>query len=84
MEFNLQLRDRQVCLQVINTGPPLPDALQERIFDSMISLREEGGQHLGLGLYMVRLIVRFHRGKVRAFNHPDGGRVVFEILLPAL
>jgi two-component system sensor histidine kinase ChvG len=82
IELALARLDKWVRLQVINTGPPLPEILQERIFDSLTGTRAGEGQHLGLGLYVVRLIVQYHQGQVRAFNHPAGGRVVFEILLP--
>lgn len=84
IEMLLVRQDKWVRLQVINTGPPLPENLQERIFDSLTGTRAGEGHHLGLGLYVVRLIVQYHQGQVRAFNHPGGGRVVFEILLPAL
>ena len=63
-------------LSVSNEGPLLPAELQERLFDPMVSLRrsESGGVHLGLGLHIVRLIVDFHRGGVKAENLPDGRR----------
>lgn len=82
IELVLTRLERWIRLEVINTGPPLPEALQARIFDSLTGTRAGEGHHLGLGLYVVRLIVQYHQGEVRAFNHPDGGRVVFEILLP--
>lgn len=82
IELVLTRELQELCLQVINTGPPLPDALQGRLFDSLTSGRDGEGHHLGLGLYVVRLIVDFHKGRVQAFNHPDGRKVVFEIRLP--
>jgi Signal transduction histidine kinase len=81
IELVLTRELQEICLQVINTGPPIPDVLQGRLFDSLTSGRGGEGHHLGLGLYVVRLIVDFHKGKVQAFNHPDG-KVVFEIRLP--
>lgn len=83
IELQLAREEEEVCLRVINTGPPLPHTLEGRLFDSLTSGRGGEGHHLGLGLYVVRLIVDFHKGSVRAFNHPEGGRVVFEIRLPA-
>lgn len=82
IEFVLTRELEEVCLQVINTGPPIPDALHGLLFDSLTSGRGGEGHHLGLGLYVVRLIVEFHKGKVQAFNHPDGDKVVFEVRLP--
>lgn len=55
---------------VANAGPPLPETMQGRLFDSMVSLREESSDttHLGLGLYIVRLIAEYHGGNVVANN----------------
>lgn len=83
IEFRLARWRQDICLQVINTGPAIPEALQGRLFDSLTSGRTGEGDHLGLGLYVVRLIVEFHHGRVRAFNHPDGDKVVFEVALPS-
>src|SRR6185295_13925465 len=70
-------------LRVENQGPPLPDAIRESLFDSMVSLRTErsgGTPHLGLGLHIARLIAEFHGGTLRAENLPGGG-VAFEARL---
>jgi len=64
-------------LSVENDGPPVPDAMLDRLFDSMVTLRE--GEHLGLGLYIVRLVAEFHGGRVRAANLPGGKGVRFEV-----
>ena len=67
-------------LRVENGGPPLPDAIRDSLFDSMVSLRSErsgGVPHLGLGLYIARLIAEFHGGALRAENQPGGGGVGF-------
>jgi signal transduction histidine kinase len=71
-------------LAVRNTGSRLPDELQERLFDSLVSLREKrgAGPHLGLGLYIVRLVAVAHGGEVSARNLPAGVGVEFQITLP--
>jgi signal transduction histidine kinase len=74
-------------LSVGNDGPLLPDGMRERLFESMVSMRDgRGGDgatpHLGLGLYIVRLVVERHRGSVRADNRSDGSGVVFTVTLP--
>jgi len=73
-------------ISVSNEGPPLPDELQERLFDPMVSLRDadSDGIHLGLGLHIVRLIVEFHGGRVRANNLPGEKGVKIAIQLPAI
>ena len=74
------------AISVSNEGPPLPAALQDHLFDPMVSLRDAGteGVHLGLGLHVVRLISDFHGGDVQAANLADGGGVRFTLTLPAL
>lgn len=68
-------------LRVENRGAQLPDAIRDSLFDSMVSLRSErssGAPHLGLGLYIARLIAEFHGGALRAENLPGGDGVAFE------
>ncbi|MCD6673922.1 MAG: ATP-binding protein [Burkholderiaceae bacterium] len=52
-------------IAVRNRGPALPAAMRESLFDSMVSVREHrasAATHLGLGLYLVRLVGEFHGG----------------------
>jgi dedicated sortase system histidine kinase len=75
-----------VRLAVEDEGPPLPEAMRGRLFDSMVSVRNERGgdePHLGLGLYIVRLIAEFHRGSATAQNRPNGRGVIVAVTLPA-
>jgi signal transduction histidine kinase len=78
-----QVEDR-IDLVVCNSGSRLPDELQERLFDSLVSMREKRGEgpHLGLGLYIVRLVAAAHDGNVSAHNLPDAKGVEFRIRLP--
>ena len=68
-------------IRLANSGRPLPAAMQERLFDSLVSVRDGGARsggetpHLGLGLYVVRLVAELHRGSALAHNL-DGGRGV--------
>lgn len=72
-------------IQVCNQGPVLPEELQDHLFDPMVSLRDNKPDdvHLGLGLHIVRLIVEFHQGRVRAENLPGNQGVGVTIQLPA-
>ncbi len=74
-----------VTLSVRNTGPLLPEALEGKLFDSMVSGRKgDGGEnpHLGLGLFVARLIAGFHGGHLSAANLPTGDGVRFTATLP--
>ncbi len=71
-------------LAVTNTGPLIPDEVGGRLFESMISARpERGGEpHLGLGLYVSRLIAEFHGGSIAADNLADGSGVSVRLTFP--
>jgi hypothetical protein len=38
--------------------------------------------HLGLGLYIARLVAEFHRGRIDVRNRDDGRGVVVRVALP--
>ena len=80
----LTSNEKEIGLCVTNTGPLLPESMRNQLFDSLVSVRKERGQrrHLGLGLYIVALIVEFHRGRIHADDLPDGSGVRFNIELP--
>ena len=70
-------------LLVENRGPVLPESMRSKLFESMVSVRgERHGEsgdaepHLGLGLYIARVIAEFHGGSVRAANLPGGDGVL--------
>ena len=72
-------------IELANQGPPLPAAMQGRLFDSLVSLRDKAtpgdAPHLGLGLYVVRLVAERHGGIVSARNLDDGSGVAFTLTL---
>jgi dedicated sortase system histidine kinase len=81
----LERGDTELWLSVENEGPLLPDAMGGRLFDSMVSVRGDqvsDAPHLGLGLYIVRLIAEAHRGRAMAQNRDDGRGVVVSVALP--
>jgi K+-sensing histidine kinase KdpD len=78
--------DNNLVLSVLNQGQTLPEQMQDNLFESMVSVRDKKAEtpHLGLGLYIVRLIVDFHEGQVRALNRKDIGGVEIRVTLPLL
>jgi len=84
IDISLRRDESAWLICVANSGTRLPDVLHERLFDSLVSLRgsQAGGQHLGLGLHIVRLVAQAHGGDVSARNLPDDEGVEFTIRLP--
>jgi two-component system, OmpR family, sensor histidine kinase ChvG len=74
----------RLALGVTNQGPILPEDMEQELFQSMVSVRQAKGDepHLGLGLYLVRLICEFHGGEAEARNLPQGQGVRISMLLP--
>jgi signal transduction histidine kinase len=72
-------------IELANQGQPLPAAMQGRLFDSLVSLRDKAtpgdAPHLGLGLYVVRLVAERHGGVAMARNLEDGSGVAFTLQL---
>jgi two-component system, OmpR family, sensor histidine kinase ChvG len=73
-------------LQVENDGPPIPQELLGRLFESLFEQRQgrDDKPHFGLGLYIVRLIAEFHGGTAVAANRTHGGGAIFTITLPLI
>lgn len=80
----LEVTGRECRLSVANQGPPLPPQLNGRLFESLVSGRgsSDGKPHLGLGLYIVRLIANFHGRSVSATNLPDESGVLISLEIP--
>lgn len=64
-------------LQVIDDGPGVPEEIQDRIFNPLVSGREGGS---GLGLSLAQTFVHYHHGVIEFESRP--GRTIFRILLP--
>jgi dedicated sortase system histidine kinase len=81
----LERTNSRAVLQVLNHGPPLPDAMKGKLFESMVSLRGSGKSaepHLGLGLYIVRLIAEYHGAKAQAENQANEQGVTIRVTFP--
>jgi len=73
---DLSRKDQFYILTITNPGPPLPERMRAKLFESMVSMRPgDDGRHLGLGLYVARLIAEGHGGTITAEN-TDGGVAV--------
>lgn len=76
---------QECIISIKNTGALLPEQMSEQLFDSMVSIRQKHNNeqpHLGLGLYIARLICQFHRGSIKAVNNTLADGVDVIITLP--
>jgi two-component system, NtrC family, nitrogen regulation sensor histidine kinase GlnL len=64
-------------LQVVDDGPGVPEEIQDRIFNPLVSGREGG---TGLGLSLAQTFVQYHQGVIEFESRP--GRTLFRILMP--
>lgn len=76
-------KEKHVYLSVKDTGAGIPEELKERVFEPFFRVdksrsRELGG--VGLGLALVREIVRVHDGSITVKSNPSGG-TIFEVVL---
>lgn len=83
VEVTAYRREKSVYLSVEDTGSGIPEELRERVFEPFFRVdksrsRELGG--VGLGLALVREIVRVHDGSITVRSNPSGG-TIFDVTL---
>jgi len=69
-----------VRVTVRDTGPGIPAAILERVFEPFYTTKKKG---LGLGLFTSRSIIERHRGTIDVHSRPGQG-TTFVVWLPAL
>ena len=75
--------DNLLRITVANRGRILSPSVENSLFDSMVSHRDQHNRlHFGLGLYVVRVIAEHHGGHVRAVNLSDNSGVAVVVQLP--
>jgi len=84
VDVHVSRTPRGVSIEVRDQGPGIPEGQLERVFERFARLdnsrsRETGG--VGLGLSIVKEIVRVHGGSVELRNNPGGG-LVATIVIP--
>ena len=85
MEFGHNALECSITIN--NNGEFLPEQMSEQLFDSMVSIRQKHNNeqpHLGLGLYIARLICQFHHGSIKALNNKLKQGVDVVIKLPLI
>jgi two-component system C4-dicarboxylate transport sensor histidine kinase DctB len=70
-----------VELSFRDSGPGIPDGLEQRIFDPFFTTKDVG-EGTGLGLSITYAIIKDHGGTIRVEKGPPGGGALFVIQLP--
>ena len=83
VEVSLTRDDTHATLRVRDRGDGIPEAELGAIFDKFIqsSKTKSGAGGTGLGLSICTEIVKGHRGRIWAENHPEGG-AMFCVVFP--
>ncbi|MFT7532704.1 MAG: two-component system sensor histidine kinase ChvG [Gammaproteobacteria bacterium] len=84
IDISIEQHNSRGVVQVRNRGSLLPEEMSDRLFDPMVSVgsKDATQSHLGLGLFIVRLITDYHKGQVRAENQSDPEGVAVTVELP--
>ena len=75
-------KEKQVHLSVADTGNGIPEELRERVFEPFFRVDKSRSRALGgvgLGLALVREIVRVHDGSITVKSNPSGG-TIFDVM----
>jgi signal transduction histidine kinase len=73
--------NRQVVVRIVDNGSGIPEGIRARIFDPFFTTKPMG-QGTGLGLDIVRRLVRHNDGEITVESRP--GRTEFRVALPAI
>lgn len=85
LKISLWEENQNINISISNEGQLIPTDNLPHIFNSMVSQRKQKGSspHLGLGLYIVRIIIEHHKGTIVAENFTGENQgVKFTISLP--
>ena len=79
LEIAVFEQDNQAVVQITDSGCGIPPEIQERIFEPFFTTKPTG-EGSGLGLDIVRKIIKKHEGNITVESIP--GRTTFKIWLP--
>jgi hypothetical protein len=82
--LEVQGAEGEICVQVKNRGPTIPAEALPTLFDPLsrgpMPDPADGTNHMGLGLFIAREIVKAHRGDIQVRS--GAGETVFTVRLP--
>ena len=85
VEVDLGAEDGRVTARISDNGPGIPVNLRRKVFGRFVRVGSEleaKQAGTGLGLFIVRQLVRRMRGKINVRDRDDGPGTIFEVQLP--
>jgi two-component system sensor histidine kinase KdpD len=79
IEITVSLLDGQMCIEISDHGPGIPESELGRIFEKFFRLPDSPPGGSGLGLAIAHSVVLAHRGTISAMNRPTGGLTVMVV-----
>jgi len=85
IKINLRSEQQFAVIEVENSGPLLPQDMSDELLNSMVSVRAQGNSektHLGLGLFIAKMICDYHQGTISIHNSQSSRGVVVRLRFP--
>jgi PAS domain S-box-containing protein len=85
ISISVRCEDHHAVVSVQDNGTGIPETMLERIFDMFVQVERSDGRMragLGIGLTMVRLLIKLHGGEVEARSEGMGKGSEFVVRLP--
>jgi two-component system, OmpR family, sensor histidine kinase VicK len=75
-----QVGEREVIVSFKDSGTGIDPEMKDRLFEKFATKSDKG---TGLGLFICRIIIEAHGGRIWAKNNPDGKGAIFAFRLPS-
>ncbi|MEQ8703204.1 MAG: ATP-binding protein [Phaeodactylibacter sp.] len=72
---------QELCLSVSDTGPGIPQSLQDKVFERFFQVSASPEVGTGVGLALSRELVRLHHGRIEVESF-EGEGATFRVFLP--
>ncbi|MDY7016226.1 MAG: ATP-binding protein, partial [Cyanobacteriota bacterium] len=79
LEIGIEQRDRNLVVEVTDSGCGIPPEIQDKIFQPFFTTKS-AGEGSGLGLDIARKIIEKHQGTIAFSSVP--GKTTFTVALP--
>jgi signal transduction histidine kinase len=79
VEVHANCDHQKIVVRILDDGPGIPNEIRDRVFDPFFTTKPQG-QGTGLGLDIVRRLVRHNEGTIEYDSQP--GRTEFRVKLP--